>query len=515
MAIPWQTFPIEFKGGLISNLSPLQQGTNAIGSATILQNFEPNKEGGYTKVKGFSKFSATQVTGSGELKGVKVVDATTVIAARKNSNNRTQFFKSTGSSWTALTENTSSTEGNKVRSADFNIDGTSKIVFVDGVNYPCIYNTSNSSLTHLTTPSDIQGSEHVVVFKGTAFYSKGNKLNFTAPFTVDDFSAANGAGVINVIDNVTGLIVFREQLIVFTEKTVKKLVGNTTADFRLEPITERIGCIDADTIQEFGGDVIYLAPDGVRLLSATDRIGDFGLDVPSDKIPKDFRDFLINSTSYCSVVLQSKAQYRVFNYQASQKAGSSRGLIATKFIAQGASNIAFSTIRGIKAKVADSKVVGSDELSVIGNDSGYVYKIEDGNNFDGASINSIYESPFMPLTDPELRKTFYKLTVFAAPTSNMSFNVKLRYNFSHSGDPSVLEPSSYSINNEANVSSFLFGGGSATFGVANYGTNLKKEFPLNVQGSGTTISIRIEDNSTNPTYTLDTALLEFANRDRK
>ena len=111
MAIPWQTFPIEFKGGLISNLSPLQQGTNAIGSATILQNFEPNKEGGYTKVKGFSKFSSTQVTGSGELKGVKVVDATTVIAARKNSNNRTQFFKSTGSSWTALTENTSSTEG--------------------------------------------------------------------------------------------------------------------------------------------------------------------------------------------------------------------------------------------------------------------------------------------------------------------------------------------------------------------------------------------------------------------
>ena len=39
MATDWKTFPLEFKGGLISNLSPLQQGTNAIGSATILQNF--------------------------------------------------------------------------------------------------------------------------------------------------------------------------------------------------------------------------------------------------------------------------------------------------------------------------------------------------------------------------------------------------------------------------------------------------------------------------------------------
>ena len=32
MATAWQTFPVEFKGGLISNLSPLQHGTQAVGS---------------------------------------------------------------------------------------------------------------------------------------------------------------------------------------------------------------------------------------------------------------------------------------------------------------------------------------------------------------------------------------------------------------------------------------------------------------------------------------------------
>ena len=57
MATQWQTFPIEFRGGLISNLSPLQQGSNAVGSATTLQNFESSKEGGYSKIKGFAKFS--------------------------------------------------------------------------------------------------------------------------------------------------------------------------------------------------------------------------------------------------------------------------------------------------------------------------------------------------------------------------------------------------------------------------------------------------------------------------
>jgi hypothetical protein len=62
MATQWQTFPIEFRGGLISNLSPLQQGTNAVGSATILQNFESSKEGGYSKIKGYEKYSDTEVT---------------------------------------------------------------------------------------------------------------------------------------------------------------------------------------------------------------------------------------------------------------------------------------------------------------------------------------------------------------------------------------------------------------------------------------------------------------------
>ena len=68
MATAWQTFPVEFRGGLISNMSLLQQGTNAIGSAQTLSNFEVNKEGGYSKILGFTKFSSTQVPGTGEIK---------------------------------------------------------------------------------------------------------------------------------------------------------------------------------------------------------------------------------------------------------------------------------------------------------------------------------------------------------------------------------------------------------------------------------------------------------------
>ena len=86
MATAWQTFPVEFRGGLISNMSLLQQGTNAIGSAQTLSNFEVNKEGGYSKILGFTKFSSTQVPGTGEVLGLKVISANRMIAARKIDN---------------------------------------------------------------------------------------------------------------------------------------------------------------------------------------------------------------------------------------------------------------------------------------------------------------------------------------------------------------------------------------------------------------------------------------------
>ena len=44
---------------------------------------------------------------------------------------------------------------------------------------------------------------------------------------------------------------------------------------------------------------------------------------------------------------------------------------------------------------------------------------------------------------------------------------------------------------------------------------LDKIYNTNIIGSGKTISLRIEDATTNPTFTLDTALLEFSQEDRQ
>mgnify|MGYP003705907989 FL=1 len=512
MATQWQTFPIEFRGGLLSNLSPLQQGTNAVGSATILQNFEASKEGGYSKIKGYEKYSDTEVTGSGAILALKVISSGRIVVARKNASNVTEYYYGTGTTWTSM--GARPLLGGKARTAMYNLDGDDKVIFVDGVNYPAIYNTSGNTLTAVTGSTDVLGAEHVAVFKDTAFYAKGNNVFFTAPFTVDNFSAADGAGSLNVASDVTGLAVFRDQLIIFTTDSIKRLTGNTTSDFQVSPITDRIGCVSGDTIQEVGGDIMYLAPDGIRLLSATDRIGDFGLDIASDPIAKDATKFLSSTSNFTSVILREKAQYRIFAYLESEQTEVAKGLIATKFVSQGASGISWSTTFGIQAYIADSRYSGTAETIAFANGDGYIYIMDTGSSFDGSNIDAIYESPFMPVSDPQIRKSFYKMTLYAEPTGPMDLGLNIKYDFDTATNTGVIQPATQRVESTGD-SIFLYGSSDAAFGTATYGGELDVVYNTNLVGSGKTIAIRVEDLSTNPTFTLDTALLEFRQNDRQ
>ena len=512
MATQWQTFPIEFRGGLISNLSPLQQGSNAVGSATILQNFESSKEGGYSKIKGFEKFSTTAVPGSGPILALKVISSGRIVVARQNGSNVTEYYYGTGTTWTSM--GARPLLGGKAKHVLYNLDGDDKVIFVDSNNYPATYNTSGNTLTAITGSTDVLGAENVAVFKDTAFYAKGNNLYFTAPFTVDDFSAANGAGSINVANEITGLAVFRDQLIVFTTDSIKRITGNTAADFQVSPITDRIGCVNGDTIQEVGGDIMYLAPDGIRLLSATDRIGDFGLDIASDPIAKDATTFLGSTPNFCSVLMREKAQYRIFAYIESEQHEAAKGLIATKFISQGASGISWSETKGIKAYVADSRYSGTAETVAFANTDGYVYELDTGSSFDDLPIEAIYESPYMPLSDPQMRKSFYKMTLYAEPTGSMSLDLNVKYDFGSTTNTGVIQPATQNIESTG-TAVFIFGDSNSVFNTSTYGGELDKIYNTNIVGSGKTIALRIEDNSTNPTFTLDTALLEFRQNDRQ
>ena len=515
MATQWQTFPVPFTGGLITNLSPLQQGINNVGSAGTLQNFEPSLDGGYRKVGGYTKFINATLSGSGARQALAIVQQDSnqkVIAARSGTYYIANASDSTPA-WASL-GTASNTSFTKVRQARFNFNNAYKICFVDGVNFPAIYDRTANSLTYITSSSSndaVQGASHVCTFKSTLFFGVGTELVFSAPYTATDFTSANGAGSISIGSEITGLIVFRDQLIVFAVDKIMRITGSSSADFIMSAVTEDLGCLSADTIQEVGADVMFLGPDGLRTLSSTDRIGDFGIDVASKNIRPTVNTLQNYATSFSSMVIRGKAQYRLFAYVDGELSSVAKGVLGTKFIDQGGQGFQWATLQGFKVYIADSQFIGEDEYRVFANNDGYVYKMDQGTSLDGENIDAIYESPYMPINDPQLRKTFYKLDFYIKPFGAINIVAGIKFNQNKTG---YIQPPTFNITDSGGTAG-IYGNNDTIYNTAVYGAPSTQSYINQVVGSGETVSIRIEDNSSDASFLLDTAIFEFATDDRQ
>ena len=198
MTTAWSTFPVQFTGGLVTNISPLQQGINAVGSAFILQNFEPSLDGGYRKVAGYTKLDDAQLTGSGVTQALAVVenaDEERFIAARSG----VYYLINTTDSTPAWTSKVTAADITfaKARHVSYNFSNALKIVFVDGINYPVYYTDSTQAMTYITNSGTgntaVEGASTVELFKSTLFFGVGTELVFTSPYADTDFDPANGA----------------------------------------------------------------------------------------------------------------------------------------------------------------------------------------------------------------------------------------------------------------------------------------------------------------------------------
>ena len=117
-------FVVKLGGGLMLDKDAF---TLPPGAATQLQNFEPDINGGYRRINGFTKYDSNQVGGSsGTILGVHIYK-NQVIAAQG-----TAVYKSTGSGFTSI--DTGRTSAGRYNFVNFNFDGTDKMIMVDGAN---------------------------------------------------------------------------------------------------------------------------------------------------------------------------------------------------------------------------------------------------------------------------------------------------------------------------------------------------------------------------------------------
>lgn len=505
MPTAWETYPIKFEGGLITSQGRLEQGSVSPGSATTLQNFEADVRGGYTRILGYGKFSETAVTNTGTVKGVIAVGPSKVLAVRGDG-----VFYSEGTTWTSKLT-ISNPAYSRIHYDSYDYGSGEFYVMVDGVNYPSFYNvTANTMAYGVGFPADVLGASFVRNFKNHLFYSVGKTLVFSAPFTDNDFAPANGAGIISVGYDITGLIAFREQLFIFCLDKIFRLSGNALGDFVVQPVTTNTGCISGHTIQEVGGDILYLSNDGIRYLSASERDNDFGLSRASEKIQREVTDWTSTSGSFSSLTITPKNQYRIFLYEDVASEANSEGLIGTKFSDQTAENIAWSTTRGMKVYAASRYSFGEEDEYYFCNDTGYVYRMESGNSFDGTIIDAVFETPYMPISDPKIRKTLYKHSLYTRGGSAVQLYLRVLYDYNAMGvinpDPIVLS--------EGGAEEVYDGGGTA-YDTSVFGVDADVQLYNNVVGSGFVAALRYTNTAIGPTFNLNFAVLEYKNNERR
>lgn len=355
----------------------------------------------------------------------------------------------------------------------------------------------------LNDTTDLQGATTCAHHKNQLFFGNQSKLIFSAPYNERDYTSAGGAGVIDVGNTIIGLKSFRETLYIFCTSKIFKLVGNTAFDFNLQPVTENIGCAYLHTIQEVGGDIMFLAEDGLRLLSATERIGDINLAAVSRPVQKQMDTISAvrpEGAAYTafvrSIPIKDKSQYRIFRWQSDITRANTTGILAAQTEVNNNIALSFAETKGIKVKSCDFSS-SFDRYPFTTGEDAYLYFMDSGNRFaansldatEGIDIPAVFATPYFTFEDTRIRKTMHKVTLYVETDNTVSITANLKLDFENVG---VIQPSSET-----------------------FSTGTDKGNVVLLVGNGFSGSIEFSNTSSVAPFTLESATVEYYTADRR
>jgi hypothetical protein len=322
-----------------------------------------------------------------------------------------------------------------------------------------------------------------------------------------DFTGAS-AGTIDTGDVIVGIKVFRNSLVIFCKNSIYELTNLDSTPI-LKSVTKNIGCVDGNTIQEIGGDLIFLAPDGLRTIAGTARIGDVELSSISRKILPLINTLLDNISSFTisSMVIRERSQYRLFYFQSGQASSAQKGIIGTfKFDANGVPAFEWSETVGMEIKRCTSDLdVNNKEVQFGSNETGFVYQLDTGNNFDGSNINAQFQTPDMDYGDNGLRKSLYAVKANIEPEgTNNNLKLRIRYDFESTDVP---QPGPFNVGNLSSAA--VFGSSTSIFGTSVFGAVVLPSKRMIVTGSGFSNNFKFFTDDTDASYSVNGMFVSF------
>jgi hypothetical protein len=499
---------IPCRGGLYTNEDFLTLSDTAPGSATRLVNFEVSPYGGYRRVSGFKYLDASydRPAGTGAVLGLFIYNDAIYAARKEASGTDYDVLKYvSGSGWatTSLTSGQSATSVTRVRGLNHSITGNKSLILTDGINYPMRLVTT--SWTKLNGSADVDNAAFAEVYKNRIFFAgmsqKPQLLVFTAPNSDSDFTAASGAGSINVGFDIMGLKRFRDALYIFGKTNIRKLTGDSINSFVIEEVSNSVGCISSDSIVEIGGDVLFLAPDGIRTIQATERIGDIELATISKNIQQTLNliDTDFNYNQLCATVVREKSQFRYLFGKSTLTAKNTTGFLGALRTSDQRTGWEFSELRGFQANCAVSGYIGDDEYVLHGDHSGYVYRQEQGGTFQDDNVFAVFQSPYLDFGNTEQRKIFSQITVFTRPEGDNNFLVTADYDWL---DSDYSSPDDYAISSSGGYAEYRDTQTAYNTAGFVYGGATKPVIRQAIQGSGHAIQFKFVTTASANPYTI-------------
>lgn len=375
------------------------------------------------------------IPGSSAILGVWIYN-NVVYAFRNNAGGTAAvMWKSTTGGWVAVSGVPTLLPGGKYEFVNANFGGTSamlKMFGCDGVNKGFMFD--GTTFTAITTGMASDTPNLVAYHKNYLWFTFDASLQFSSIGDPTTWSVVLGAGELALGETITSIKPYvgtnvssvgttsTAAMLIHTSNTTSVLYGSSNADWSLTKYSDTAGAI-RDSVQVID-QPYYLSDLGIVNLSTVQAYGNFAQASLSQNINPFITQERSRVTTSCMVRL--KSQYRLFF-------NDDQALYVTflngKVLGMMVQNLGLVVRCIVSAKKSDN-----NEYIYAGSDTGFIYQMEKGPNFDGGVIFSYIYQAFAAFKSPRVLKRFRRCAIEIKGTGYLEFYMSADLGWA---DPSI------------------------------------------------------------------------------
>lgn len=239
------------------------------------------------------------------------------------------------------------------------------------------------------------------------------------------------AGIVALGDEIVDTRTLRSDVLAITQTSqLSLLYGSSAADWELKAHSQSSNTREG-SLQEVGGNGIYLNDAGLISLAGSQAFGDFDAANLATDAVNTMRSVM--SDYRCTSLIKTDSQYRVY--------GASKGVLVMTWAGGTVSpqTVAFTRlVYDHQAVCSAVGTVGGEEYVLFGTDDGWVMRERVGTTFDGENITAFLRTSYWHSKSAPQKKRMRKVTLDCDSLSASTIYFKLDFDFAGPDLPSTI-----------------------------------------------------------------------------